>query len=247
MMRPIQQAFVDTAILAGLIPPRANTQVRWVTPAWPYFHPVQDVQAIREEIRLGLRSQTDAIYSRGNDPETVRAERQADREAEAAAGLNSTGFDWQQEQRQADLASQQAQAKANSALAALREAETELAKPQEELTSAEFHKTLAQSRAIQADEALVRTKQQSERDYADLRKALAEAESDLRLEAISAEISAKEQEAEAKLDAWQRAEEHADQLRRVELQKRTAERDAALADYQATQAALAELTHGAGD
>jgi len=90
MMRPIHRAFVDAAILAGAAPAGVDDAVRWVPPAWPYFYPTQDVAAIEAEIRAGLRSQSDAIYSRGNDPDTVRAERKIDQDAERAAGLYST-------------------------------------------------------------------------------------------------------------------------------------------------------------
>ena len=247
----------------------------YIPPQMPWIDPLKEVEAWKAMEESAYISGPEIIRKRGANPADVleqeatwqelKRERDlagpdgikpSEREAERQAEQEQREMDRQyQEERRDDereIADAQvqrirAQAASEQAQAALREAEAELAKTNEELASAEFRKTLAQTAAIQADQALAEIKQQSERDYAELRQTLATAEHELRLEAISAEISAKEQEAEAKLDAWQRAEEHADQLRRVELQKRTAERDAALADYQATQAALAELTHGAGD
>ncbi|MFU8832110.1 MAG: phage portal protein, partial [Wenzhouxiangella sp.] len=47
MMRPIYLHFVETAILSSAVPSSVDVTVRWVPPAWPYFHPVQDVESIQ--------------------------------------------------------------------------------------------------------------------------------------------------------------------------------------------------------
>jgi len=90
VMRPIWLQWIRAGRLAGTIPEGVSDAVRWVPPAWPYFHPVQDVESIREEIKAGLRSRSDAIHSRGNDPRQVLRERIADQETEQEAGLHST-------------------------------------------------------------------------------------------------------------------------------------------------------------
>lgn len=90
MMRPIKDAFVRAVKLSGAISESTDSSVRWVPPAWPYFHPVQDVQALRLEVQAGFRSQSDVIHSRGNDPDQVRLERAAEQLDDAAAGVYST-------------------------------------------------------------------------------------------------------------------------------------------------------------
>ena len=89
MMRPIKEEFVTSARLAGAIPESAAGSVRWVRPAWPYFHPVQDVEALEKEVQAGFRSQSDVIHSRGNDPDQVRRERAEEQEADQKAGIYS--------------------------------------------------------------------------------------------------------------------------------------------------------------
>lgn len=90
MMRVVHREFITAGKLSGAIALNASPAVRWVTPAWPYFHPVQDVDSMQKEIDAGLRSRQDAIYSRGNDPETVLAERVEDLRNEAATDLTSS-------------------------------------------------------------------------------------------------------------------------------------------------------------
>ncbi|MCH8530356.1 MAG: phage portal protein [Saccharospirillum sp.] len=90
MMRPIKLRFIEAGLLANTIPENTNDAVRWVPPAWPYFHPVQDVQAHVLEVKAGFRSQSDVIHSRGHDPDQVRAERAEEQEADRKAGLTSS-------------------------------------------------------------------------------------------------------------------------------------------------------------
>lgn len=90
LMRPVINRFIEAAQLANAIADDSNNAVRWVPPAWPYFHPVQDVQALKLEVQAGFRSQSDVIHSRGNDPDQVRAERQAEQQADKAAGVHSS-------------------------------------------------------------------------------------------------------------------------------------------------------------
>jgi lambda family phage portal protein len=76
--RPVREAFADAAVLAGVIPPSerdALAAVTWVPQAWPYIHPVQDVNADKIAVEEGFDSRENIITSRGRDPETVDAER----------------------------------------------------------------------------------------------------------------------------------------------------------------------------
>ena len=94
LMLKIKRWFIDAAILAGRVPVNVDRHCEWVPPAWPYFHPVQDVAALEHEIKLGLRSHSEVVNSRGNDPKTVREQRRQDMAEERASGLYSTGFNW---------------------------------------------------------------------------------------------------------------------------------------------------------
>tara|TARA_B100000029_G_scaffold340547_1_gene332814 strand:- start:1247 stop:2635 length:1389 start_codon:yes stop_codon:yes gene_type:complete len=89
MMRPIKSAWVASARLIGAVGDSTPDTLRWVPPAWPYFHPVQDVQALKLEVQAGFRSQSDVIHSRGNDPDQVRKERAAEQADDRKAGIHS--------------------------------------------------------------------------------------------------------------------------------------------------------------
>ena len=87
LCRPIKDHFIENAKLSGV---RISDEgVRWIPPVWPYFHPVQDVQALTAEVKAGFRSQSDVIYSRGNDPEQVRRERAEEQKADKESGITS--------------------------------------------------------------------------------------------------------------------------------------------------------------
>jgi lambda family phage portal protein len=71
--RPIWVAFINAAILAGALAPPADFfrdptpwyRVEWVPPAWPYLHPVQDVEAERAMVLSGFKSRTQVTRERG--------------------------------------------------------------------------------------------------------------------------------------------------------------------------------------
>lgn len=92
--RPIARRWLDLAVISGAItPPRGMTErdlyrVRWIPQAWAYIHPVQDVQAAREEIRAGLASRAQKVSERGEDAEQIDAEQQQDNQRADAAGLS---------------------------------------------------------------------------------------------------------------------------------------------------------------
>lgn len=104
MLQPILEAWVDQAVLDGVIPLRLAAdakRVEWQPHGWDYIHPMQDVQAKALEVEKGFRSRSSVIAESGNDPRKVDAERKADKEREDDLGLtpppadpaNPTGSD----------------------------------------------------------------------------------------------------------------------------------------------------------
>ncbi|MGE3175913.1 MAG: phage portal protein [Vicinamibacterales bacterium] len=86
LCRRVWRAWMDRAFLADALPIPADyvestrpwLDVKWQPQAWPYLHPVQDVQATKEAIRIGITSRTAAVAERGEDAEVVDAEQAAD-------------------------------------------------------------------------------------------------------------------------------------------------------------------------
>lgn len=85
-MRIIKGWFLDAAWSAGTIRTK-NYAFTWTPPAWPYVNPVDDIKAIKEEIRGGLQSLSEKIRERGYDPEVVFDEMQKERQTLAQKGL----------------------------------------------------------------------------------------------------------------------------------------------------------------
>lgn len=87
----IRDAFVDAAVIAGLIPAADATMakdVEWSPQAWAYIHPVQDVQAKVAEITAGITSRDAVIAGRGGDPEVIDQQRADAKKREEALGLS---------------------------------------------------------------------------------------------------------------------------------------------------------------
>lgn len=84
--RPVWAAFMDRVFLSGALSipleylddPRPWARVKWVPQGWPYIHPLQDVQAKKEEIRSGLTSRAAAVSEKGEDSEVIDREQAAD-------------------------------------------------------------------------------------------------------------------------------------------------------------------------
>lgn len=79
--RPVWAAWVDAIALAGIIPMpdyyrnrRLYQRVRWVPQGWPYFNPVQDIKAKRDQVRAGFKSRTSVKLEQGDDPAQVDEE-----------------------------------------------------------------------------------------------------------------------------------------------------------------------------
>ncbi|HEV8642156.1 MAG TPA: phage portal protein [Methylomirabilota bacterium] len=93
--RPVWTAFVNAAVISGALAvpaafhddPRPWLRVEWVPPAWPYLHPVQDVEAERAMVLAGFKSRSQVVRERG-----WRA-RQVEREiADDNARADALGF-----------------------------------------------------------------------------------------------------------------------------------------------------------
>jgi lambda family phage portal protein len=89
--------FVDAGVLQGDFGLDEADLIRRVEHAphgWAYIHPVQDPQGKLLEIEGGIRSRASVIGEKGDDPETVDEERQADdqREQELQIGPYSLGM-----------------------------------------------------------------------------------------------------------------------------------------------------------
>jgi lambda family phage portal protein len=77
---------MDAAALAGMLPLdelAAAKRPTWVPHGWEYIHPTQDADGKKTLVEIGALSVSQIITERGDDPEEVRAQREAD----AASGL----------------------------------------------------------------------------------------------------------------------------------------------------------------
>jgi lambda family phage portal protein len=79
--RPIWSAWMDSIALSGvlLLPDyyrnrRLYQRVRWVPQGWPYFNPVQDIKAKKDQVRAGFKSRTSVKLEQGDDPDAVDTE-----------------------------------------------------------------------------------------------------------------------------------------------------------------------------
>ena len=94
--RPVWRRWIDLAILSGkLVPPAGMTQaqiymVKWIPQAWPYIHPVQDVQGKAMEVQAGFSSRTQKVAEGGYDTEVIDAENKADNDRADDLGLAYT-------------------------------------------------------------------------------------------------------------------------------------------------------------
>lgn len=81
MCQPIIEWWTQAAALAGLVKPSEINAVRRPEHSphgWQYIHPVQDPTGKALEVSSGFRSRSSVIAERGDDPDTVDDEIQAD-------------------------------------------------------------------------------------------------------------------------------------------------------------------------
>lgn len=95
--RGMWSAFVDHAILGGVVSipldyaskPFAYKRAEHQPQAWPYIHPMQDVQALKLAKDEGFDSRQGIMARRGKDAEQVDKERQEDADREQKLGLDN--------------------------------------------------------------------------------------------------------------------------------------------------------------
>lgn len=100
--------FADNALLAGEITVEEAELIKlaeFSPHGWEYIHPVQDPQGKKIEVDAGFRSRSSVIAERGDDPDQVDEERQADKERQDRLGLTPVAApapDGQQQDPQQD-------------------------------------------------------------------------------------------------------------------------------------------------
>jgi lambda family phage portal protein len=88
--QPVREAWANAAALSGALTVAESAEARrvtWQPQGWAYIHPVQDAQGKKIEVDAGFRSRSSVIGERGDDPDTVDAERAADLAREKANKL----------------------------------------------------------------------------------------------------------------------------------------------------------------
>ena len=94
--RPVWNRWFDLALLAGSLKLPAGmsraqaASVKWIPQAWPYIHPVQDVQGKAMEVQAGFSSRTQKVAEGGYDAEAIDAENKADNDRADDFGLSYT-------------------------------------------------------------------------------------------------------------------------------------------------------------
>jgi hypothetical protein len=86
----VREAWANAAALSGALTVAEAAEARrvtWQPQGWAYIHPVQDAQGKKIEVDAGFRSRSSVIGERGDDPDTVDAERAADLAREKANKL----------------------------------------------------------------------------------------------------------------------------------------------------------------
>lgn len=93
--QPVWDAWVHRVFLSGALPipieyvenPDKWRAVKWSPQAWPYMHPVQDVQAQKAAVRAGFTSRTAVVGEQGEDAEVIDAEQAADNDRADKSGV----------------------------------------------------------------------------------------------------------------------------------------------------------------
>lgn len=95
LCRRVWRAWMDRVFLAGVVPmpmayledPAPWLSVAWSPHAWPYQHPVQDVQAAKEAVRSGFRSRSQVVSEQGEDAAVIDQEQRDDNARADELGL----------------------------------------------------------------------------------------------------------------------------------------------------------------
>jgi lambda family phage portal protein len=99
VVRVMWSKFVDAVVLSGQInlPDYDSNQHRYhraayQAHAWPYVHPLQDIQALKLAIDEGIESRQSTIARRGRTAQDVDQERAEDQRRETDLGIRSEDF-----------------------------------------------------------------------------------------------------------------------------------------------------------
>jgi capsid protein len=86
VLAPIGRRFQEVARLAGKTR-KPVTAMTWTMPKLPWVDPLKDVMAAKEEHRGTIKSISETIRERGDDPDKVFAEIKAEREKLVSMGI----------------------------------------------------------------------------------------------------------------------------------------------------------------
>ena len=111
LCQPMVDWCMDAAALAGLLPLSQVAQAKaptWTPQGWEYIHPTQDAQGKKILLDMGVVSKSQLITERGDEPEKVFDERQADSEEEDRRGIKQAADGTLLEDSEADPADDEA-------------------------------------------------------------------------------------------------------------------------------------------
>lgn len=70
--------FLEAAAFVDAVPENVPIQAKWTPPARDMIDPVKETEAVKAQIRIGIKSLSEAISERGKDPDEVLAQIAAD-------------------------------------------------------------------------------------------------------------------------------------------------------------------------
>lgn len=80
LCNPVLQRFLDMLVISGAISAGVDElEVTWTLPSREMISPVEETKALKDQIRLGVKSWQDAVRESGQDPEVVLEKLAADR------------------------------------------------------------------------------------------------------------------------------------------------------------------------
>lgn len=72
LCQPVWDAFISAAVLAGALPPRAESyRAEWTPPRFDMIDPPREIPAWRDAVRTGMVPWTEAVSEQGYDPRWV--------------------------------------------------------------------------------------------------------------------------------------------------------------------------------
>lgn len=258
--RPVRHAWVTAALIAGVLNEAEAVEARrceWSPHGWAYIHPVQDVQAKKLEVEEGFRSRSSVITERGDDPETVDAERAEDQQREIDLGLGFEPVDpnapvkpspeeeaaAERTKAEARLLDAQADRQRNEGDAALIRARADATRLQAEadLAVARANQAKAEAAAAETSAEHLRARTASEAAQAELRQAIDNRESAERIALLASQREDADAEADRRRQAHEAAEAHAEEMRALAKQAEQARVETARLEVEAARVGLAEL------